>query len=45
MDWFTLTSDILLYASMSMMLCAEMRESLDTGTVGPLLQFFAYATI
>lgn len=45
MDWVGFIGDILAYASISMMLCAEMRESLETGTVGPLLQFFAYATI
>lgn len=45
MDWFTLTGDTLLYASIAMMFCAALRESLETGSSSPIFDSIAQITI
>lgn len=45
MDFWTLSSEIMVYVSMATMLCAEMRECQETGSVGPLLDFISWQFI
>ena len=42
---YNLLAEIMLYASLGTMLCAEMQACLEVGRVGPLLDFYAYLSI
>ena len=45
MDIWTLSTDILCYITLAVMLCAAMRECQKAGKSGPLIEFFALTTI
>lgn len=40
-----LAAEILTYATMAMMLCAEMRECQRTGSSGPIVEFISWTLI